>query len=539
MGSAEDTKPLNLSEPLLPSTAFAAPASAEEEEEEQYPPITYNRGNRPLRDLPFLILFLILSFSTFALGIVVSARRNPNRSRASTFIYDPSSSSCIPPPISSLQALSSLYVNSSSSSVFMRDLIWTFVITLLLAGPIALSILFLLRHLAKQVVYTFIPFFILTLIFLNLYWFIACQFGVSCRQSFPLVYRIVVLVFFFLFIALFVWIIVSNWHRIILTVRILRISSSALASNIALLAVLPSLVLGLLVYFTPIVVFLVLATFNGKIVPWEREDGRYSCKWKQAGWVPSYFALAIITMIWSLSSMVEAQAYVTSGTIARWYFSMEERKPRRSIRNSFRNAFGPSFGTICFSGMVLGAVHVVRIIVDTARREDIASGFVKILLRCCAEYFLTAFDFVNKFTINFAAITGENYCTAAKMTYELLRRNLLSAAFVEVVSARTLTGIIFVLSTLYAIAVYAILSSIDDLGTETYYIAVLAWALLMILLGYFVHVLENVIDTVYVCYAVDRDKSEVSRQEVHEVCSLLPVSRNHRPSLDSRTPFLV
>lgn len=236
--------------------------------------------------------------------------------------------------------------------------------------------------------------------------------------------------------------------------------------------------------------------------------------------------------------MVEAQAYVTSGTIAQWYFSMEESKPRCSMRNSLRNAFGPSFGTVCFSGMVLGAVRVVRAIVDTAKREDNASGFVNILLRCCANSLFATFDFVNKFTINFAAITGESYCSAAKMTYELLRRNLLSAAFVETVSARTLIGITFLISTLYAIAACAILKAINDLGANTYYIAVLAWLLLMIVLSYFVHVMENVIDSVYICYSIDRDKCEVSRQDIHEVCSLLPVSRNHRPSLDSRTPFL-
>lgn len=305
-----------------------------------------------------------------------------------------------------------------------------------------------------------------------------------------------------------------------------------------LLGVLPCLMLGLLVYFALIVLFLVLVTFNGRIVPREGDNGLYSCNWEQDRWVPAYFALAIITMLWSFTTMVEAKVYVTSGTIAQWYFSMEGGKPRSSIRNSLRNAFGPSFGTVCFSGLVLGAVRFVRAIVDGARREDISAGFVKLLLGCCVNFLLAAFDFVNKFTINFTAITGESYCSAAKMTYELLRRNLLSAAFVETVSTRTLIGLIFVISTLYSIAACAILKAIDDLGTKTYYIAVVAWCLLMLVLGYFVHVLENVIDTIYICFAIDKDKSEVSKQDIHLVFLLLPLSRNHRSSLNTRTPFL-
>lgn len=538
MGSADETKPFILSDSLLPSVPSSAVAIAAAEDE-QYPPIVYNHGQRPLRDLPFLILFLVLILSTFAFGIVASVRRNPNRSHASSFIYDPTSSSCIPPSPTSFSSFQSVFLRSLSSSPFLRDLIWTLVITLLLALPIALALLYLLRHFAKQVVYFSIPFFILIPIYLNVYWFVACQLGVTCRESFPLAYRILVLVFVFFLIATVVWIIVSNWHRIKLTVHILRIASVALVSNILLLGVLPCLMLGLLVYFVPIVVFLVLVTFNGRIVPREGDNGLYSCKWKQDSWVPAYFALAIITMLWSFATIVEAKVYVTSGTIAQWYFSIEGSKPRYSIRNSLRNAFGPSFGTVCFSGVVLGAVRFVRAIVDGARREDISSGFVKPLLQCCANLLLAAFDFVNKFTINFAAITGESYCSAAKMTYELLRRNLLSAAFVETVSTRTLIGLIFVISTLYAIAACAILKAVDDLGTETYYIAVLAWLLLMFALSYFVHVLENVIDTIYICYAIDRDKAEVSKQDIHEVFVLLPLSRNHRSALDTRTPFLV
>lgn len=58
--------------------------------------------------------------------------------------------------------------------------------------------------------------------------------------------------------------------------------------------------------------------------------------------------------------------------------------------------------------------------------------------------------------------------------------------------------------------------------------ASLAWVLLILVLGFFVHVLDNVIDTVYICYAIDKDRGEVYKQEVHEVYVNLPISRNQR-----------
>lgn len=82
----------------------------------------------------------------------------------------------------------------------------------------------------------------------------------------------------------------------------------------------------------------------------------------------------------------------------------------------------------------------------------------------------------------------------------------------------------------------AILKAIDSLGVDAYFLAVLAWALLMVVLGYFILVLDNVIDTVYICYAIDRDRGDVCKQDVHEVYVHLPISRNSRSAaVASRT----
>lgn len=117
-----------------------------------------------------------------------------------------------------------------------------------------------------------------------------------------------------------------------------------------------------------------------------------------------------------------------------------------------RNALGPSSGTVCLSGLLICVVRVVRAMVDSSRQEG-AKGMVNVILQCCVNALFAAFDFVNKFTINFAAITGEAYCSSARMAYELLKRNLLSAVFVETISTRLLAGIVFVLSAIYAVVV--------------------------------------------------------------------------------------
>ncbi|XP_023907669.2 uncharacterized protein LOC112019380 [Quercus suber] len=521
-----------LEDPQTPP--LSTPADPEQDSDPtQYLQITYNYSPRSFKDLPFLFLFLLFVLCTFVLGIFSIFHRNTSYSNLSSFTYDSNSTSCTESTLSNSTNLSfSFSLLAGFSSTFSNSLIWVFVITFVLTVPICFLLLFCLKRYTKQLVYVSLPFFVVMPVFFNVYWFVACTLSSTCSDDFPLVYRILVLIFVFCIIAVVIWIFVINWHRIELTVEIIKIASDALYRNLGLFVVLPCLTIGLVVYYAPIVVFLVFSRQNGEIVA-EESSGEYSCVWKQDGWVPAYYAIAILTMLWSAAVMVETQVFVISGTIAQWYFSKDE-PPRRSIRSSLRNAFGPSSGTICLSGLLICAVRVVRAAVDSARHD--APGMVNLVLRCCVNALLSAVDFLNKFTINFVAITGEAYCTSARMTYELLKRNLLSAVFVETISTRLLGGIIFVLSAIYAIVVCAILKGVSDLGVDSYFVAALAWVLLIVLLGFFVHVLDNVIDTVYVCYAIDRDRGEVYKQEVHEVYVQLPISRNHRPSLVSTTP---
>ncbi|XP_068640510.1 uncharacterized protein [Aristolochia californica] len=527
------------SSPSRPLLSNPPEHEAIEADAQDYPQITYKHGSRTFQDLPFLFLFILISLATFVLGIFAAAHHNSKSGELSSFYYNQTTNSCqLENSTGYGESLVSL--SSSSSSVLVKNLVWTLVITLILSGPVALFVLWSLRHYTKQIVYVSLPFFVIIPSFFNVFWFVTCTVSSSCRDAFPFAYRIFVLLFIFLVIGIIVWIIITNWHRIELTIRVIQIGAHALAKNLGLLAVLPVLSFGLLVYFVPFVVFLVFTPKNGKIVPKLHSHGEYHCVWKQDSWVPAYFALAIITMVWSAASMVEAQVYVISGTIAQWYFSKEGSRPSRGIRTSIRNAFGPSFGTICFSGLIMGAVRFVRAVVDSATREDAAQGVVNLIIRVCAGFLLSAIDFLNKFTINFAAITGEAYCSSAKMTYELLKRNLLSAVFVETISTRILAGIIFILSALYAIVACVILKAASALGAEAYVVAALAFVLLMAVLGYFVHVLENVIETIYVCYAIDRDKGDVFKQEVHEVYVLLPISRQDRHNIPpGRNPLLV
>ncbi|KAH9316719.1 hypothetical protein KI387_025346 [Taxus chinensis] len=194
----------------------------------------------------------------------------------------------------------------------------------------------------------------------------------------------------------------------------------------------------------------------------------------------------------------------------------------------------PSFGTVCFSGLVFAAVQMARAALEKAahsKHTRSSQGIISAVLGCCVNFLLSAIDFVNKFTINVTAMTGGNYCSSAKLAYELLKRNLLSVVVVETISTRLLFGIFLVVSLAYAIMVWGVLKAATSLGRDAYLVTALAWLLLFVVLGLFVHVLDNVINAVYICYAADKDTASVSKAKVHSVYNMLPVSRNDTSSL--------
>ncbi|KAF8405063.1 hypothetical protein HHK36_009960 [Tetracentron sinense] len=209
-------------------------------------------------------------------------------------------------------------------------------------------------------------------------------------------------------------------------------------------------------------------------------------------------------MLWSAAVMVEAQVYVISGTIGQWYFSKDDSTPKRSKRISLRNAFAPPLA------------------------QYVSRAYLLVLFVLCV---LLSIVQDKKMFLEWLIYYSDDL--------ELLKHNLLSAAFVEIVSTRILAGVIFVFSAMYAMVVYAILKAVSDLRVDACYVAVLGWVLLIMVLGFLMHVLDTVIDTVYVCYVIDRDKGEVCKQDVHKVYVHLPISRNHTQSLGIRTTLVL
>ncbi|KAJ7534453.1 hypothetical protein O6H91_13G095500 [Diphasiastrum complanatum] len=556
---------------------------------------TFNYGPRPCRDLAFAIIFLLAVTAVLVFGIFAIVHHNSDYRWAESAQYDNKTCSIFKyhgkrsrpratfdlimwkdeeskwarhrGPVVEHEAI--LHMEEEEGRFFSKlisfelkqdthaaghgdvgtVLLTTLAVTVVLCVPLVLGLLWLLKTYMKELVYVSVPLLILVPLALDILWFVVCLKDDKCHRSIDPSSQIGIFLFVIALCGVFAWIIYANWDRVELTIKIIRTASEALRSNLSLLFILPSLTVVLLIFLVPILTFMAYAYMNGRLVPNPALDqqpslpcgkgyGQDCCIWKTEGWVPAYQVLAAFTLLWSVMVMSQVQSFTISGTISQWYFAQRESPAGGFIKCSLGHAFGSSFGTCCLSGLVFAFVRLIRWAVDSVQNNRMQQGVVIGLLRCCLECVLQGIEFLTKFTLNFASITGEGYCASAVMTYNLLRRNLLSPVVVEIISSRLLSAIVFVVSAVYAVVVFALLHAFANIGTQSYTVSLIAWVLVLFVLVLLIGVLNAVIDTVYICYSMDKDQGTVSKSQVHDVYVLLPLSPNYNASLAIRQPSI-
>ncbi|KAG6541686.1 hypothetical protein Mapa_016951 [Marchantia paleacea] len=519
----------------------------------------YNYRNRPCRDTPFTVVFLIFLVASLAVGIVAAVYSNPDYQWVESTKYH---RGCALPNVTDTASLSSASEDLSAghdSQIFWRLIhpsyktslkgedpsvkpaLYVFVTTLVLGLPVAYFVLWLLRTYTAELVYITLPFIVLIPLGISVAALFLCLSNEQCKEQFSPTFQLICLGVIILLCAVFVWMIYANWDRIELTIRIVRTAAVALHKNLGLVLVLPGLGVVLLFYLVPAVIFMFYAYTNGEIVPnpeLERhpelhcgETGVDCCVWKTDSWVPVYLTLTAFAVLWSIMVISEVQVFTISGTVAQWYFADPTSSLVGAKRRSLRNAFGPSFGTVCFSGLIVAFVRMIRSAIDNSRSENPNEGLMAGLVRACLECLLSAVEFLTKFTTNYAAITGAGFCASAFMTYDLLTRNFLSTVMVETIAGRLMGQTAFVVSAVYGLLVYGVLSIFVDGGKAMWGVSLFAFVLLFLVLFFFMQVLNNIVDTVYICYAMDKDHDVVSKTEVHDVLVMLPPSKGDPATL--------
>ncbi|GFR47647.1 hypothetical protein Agub_g9390, partial [Astrephomene gubernaculifera] len=372
-------------------------------------------------------------------------------------------------------------------------------------------------------------------------------------------------------------------QQVQLVTALLGLAGRGLSANPGLVPMalgLQLLALGLLE--TPLLLALIGAAMNGTLAfnPHRADRGAAEspeqcvdaegdsvscCVWKTEPWVPAYMTLAGIAMTWTLFLAFQIKLYTVGGTIAQWYFEpvsaaaatdddmyhggggassssadaangggrrTTARRRRSRTLTALRFAAGPSLGSLCCGSAILTLVSMIRQAMEKARQERDRNLLAACAAACCS-LLLSLLEFVTRFATVRAAVTGEAFLTAGRGVVQLLKRNAMDAFGVWWLPPMIIQSCCFLLSASWAAAVsllsYATTWRHQAHAASPHQASVSAWltALLALLaawavLGFLGSLLLNVIDALFVCFAMDRDLGQVSAPEVHQVMGKLP-----------------
>lgn len=248
------------------------------------------------------------------------------------------------------------------------------------------------------------------------------------------------------------------------------------------------------------------------------------CEWRTDAWVHSYCLLLLFALIWTSSVANCLRLFTIAGSTSQWYFApLGTTAFRGTVLRSFKHGINAQFGTICLGGLIMTIVEIIRNMVENARRDNRNNGLMA-FVTCCVSMVWSCISeiigFISKFAIVYAAISGASFCDSAKKASKILSDNALSTYAVWYLPSMILRTSSFVVSLVFAV-VFGISSAryFDDESrtTESVLLGIFAFVIAMTILNFCLTVLLDVVDSVYLCFGIDKDLQMLTKPEIHEV----------------------
>lgn len=508
---------------------------------------TFNATPRPQRDTLFATIFITTVLTSYAIGFCAIRNADPHpESKLRYLRYNPESKEC--------ERIQHAYMGTTPTHfallperkayetgihehhgihLELGHILFPVLLTLALVFPVGLSLLYLLHRYTRESVLAILTLTgILPMAFFLIASFICLTSSTCSTMSTSMQFTTTFLSVAAIVTFLQFLVVCKKWSQLDLTVQILKTSLESLRQNLSLLLLNPVMGFATVMINTPIGVFMWYASFNGKVAPnfdairdpaneCSLATGAPCCHFQRSTWVTPYLILSSLAMVWVVLVAGQLQILVVSGTVSQWYFAVSGSSTNGTTKRAVRNAFGSSFGTACLSSLLVTVSLVVRSLMDRAVGK-IGPGIMPIFLRACFGWFFQVFEIFTRFTTNFAAISGDGFCTAARAASELLRRNWLSTLIVEVLVQYVFTGVVLTFAMLHFFVVWGLMQYFGS--REALMTANVSFLVALLGLGQLYQAMAAVIDTVYICYAMDKDVGVVSKVEVHDVYMLLPAA---------------
>lgn len=237
---------------------------------------------------------------------------------------------------------------------------------------------------------------------------------------------------------------------------------------------------------------------------------------------PTKGMLGVVTVFlyWSVQFWLAVRFYVTALTTGIWYYENESLAAqegelaakdytRAPIRTALKHAFTSALGTIAFASLIITICEALKRMAQKQRQN----GLVGCLIACCIVCILNYLEFLTRFALVYAALTGEGFCSSGRNFMDSCSRHgFLKVLIVDYMASITLNfGALVVALLVAAITVGLVqvgeLSSAahDDRTTVLLVTGGVALVIASAVLVFICSLLLNVVDAAYSCVVLDLD----------------------------------
>lgn len=353
-------------------------------------------------------------------------------------------------------------------------------------------------------------------------------------------------------------------HEIGVSAKLLSVAGHGLADNVSLIGLTVLLSIAALVLAVPLLCGAALGLADGHVVPNPLRAGKdvcvdeygvgvSCCVWEPRPLAAVYIAVCMLGAAWTMLTAGQVRAFVVSGTVAQWYFSPPGAPTVGAASRSLRHALTSSFGTNAFGGLILTLTNAVKqqkrvkvvflykytwcscpflceftpsshllCCLFTCSADDQANGggsLLGFLVSCLASIY----EYLTKFATVMAAISGEGLLDAGRRVTDLLARNMLTAFATTIWFPQAMLSLASItLSALWGATVWASYKYLHGASGEMYptsnavVLGATVGVVTLFVLSYMAGVLLSVLDAVFVCFALDKDRHAVANAEMYE-----------------------
>lgn len=386
---------------------------------------------------------------------------------------------------------------------------------------LSLAMLFIFRFISTLLVHIVISLVILGLLFVcGVFWWLYYDYtndlsteldtekeNMKCMLAFAVITTVVTVVLLALIFTL--------RKRVKLTVELLRVTNKAI-SRCPFLLLQPLWTFAILVFFWVlwVAVLLSLGTAGTAQV---MEGGQV--EYKPLSGIRYLWWYHLIGLIWTSEFILTCQRMTVAGAMVTCYFNRNQNDPpARPILSSLSTLFCYHQGTAVKGSLVLTVTRIPRVIfmyIYSTVKERQHSAWPRGEFRCsyCGLWCLTNYPYhLNQDAYAAAAINGTDFCTSAKDAHTIISKNSS-----HLTSVNCFGNFIIFLGKVLVVC----FSVFGGLMAFNYNRALQVWAIPLLLVAFFAYlaahsflsVFETVLDTLFLCFAVDLETNDGSSEK--------------------------